>query len=171
MRKNNKVVKRTAGIPISVSLEPRPNFGIDLASDIFDAVKKDQKEKNKKREEPAQSIEAISKKTTIKQENVKSSNFINSVNSIIKQTPLERLFEKSKAKELYDILINLTHKSETPTDKVRVPRSYLMANTNIKTRITLDQNLKRLENLGLIKITSIVGEQEGNLYQVYLQEN
>ncbi|NJM53168.1 MAG: hypothetical protein HC846_07125 [Blastocatellia bacterium] len=175
MSKSSKVTKRAAGIPLSVSLKPRPNDGNDLASDIFKAVKETEelkKEETELKVKPeASEQQKFLPETASKKVRVKSENDVNIVNAIASKDPTERLFEKSKAKELYNILINLTHKAANPTDKVRVPRSYLMANTNIKTRITLDQNLKRLENLGLIKITSIVGEQEGNLYQVNLLEN
>jgi hypothetical protein len=42
-----------------------------------------------------------------------------------------------------------------------------MASTNIKTRLTLDLNLKRLEENDLLKIESRPGEQEGNIYTVF----
>ena len=203
MAKVTKPVRRTAGIPLNISLKPRPNDGKDLASDIFQAVKdlentESSANKTAAKENQLQikaEVEAVGKtvitsvtveKNEIKEimsnlqteilatklQNYQNRENIKVVGAMDTQNPIERLFEKSKAKELYEILLNLTHKSEeSPTDKVRVPRSFLMKNTGIKTRITLDQNLKRLEKLGLIEITSIIGEQEGNIYQVNLPEN
>lgn len=78
-----------------------------------------------------------------------------------------QLFERTKAEELYDLLHQLTIGATEPCASVRVRRSDLMAGTNIKTRITLDLNLKRLEENGLIKIESRPGEQEGNIYTVF----
>ncbi len=78
-----------------------------------------------------------------------------------------QLFERTKAEELYDLLHQLTIGASEPCASVRVRRSDLMAGTNIKTRITLDLNLKRLEENGLIKIESRPGEQEGNIYTVF----
>ena len=203
MAKVTKPVRRTAGIPLNISLKPRPNDGKDLASDIFQAVKdlenvdisatKTAQQENqlqvKNKVEPFEKTVIIPvtvekdeiRETTsnlhteildTKLQNYQNRENIKVVGAMDTQNPIERLFEKSKAKELYEILLNLTHNSEeSPTDKVRVPRSFLMKNTGIKTRITLDQNLKRLEKLGLIEITSIIGEQEGNIYQVNLPEN
>lgn len=78
-----------------------------------------------------------------------------------------QLFERTKAEALYDLLYQLTIGATEPCASVRVRRSDLMAGTNIKTRITLDLNLKRLEETGLIKIESRPGEQEGNIYTVF----
>ena len=77
------------------------------------------------------------------------------------------LFERTKAEELYDLLYQLTLGAAEPCETVRVRRSDLMASTNIKTRLTLDLNLKRLEENDLLKIESRPGEQEGNIYTVY----
>ena len=203
MAKVTKPIRRIAGIPLNISLKPRPNDGKDLASDIFRAVKdlenaESLATKTSEKENQIQvkaEVEAVGKtditlvtvekveirETTsnlhteildTKLQNYQNRENIKVVGAVDSKNPIERLFEKSKARELYEILLNLTHKSEeSPTDKVRVPRSFLMKNTGIKTRITLDQNLKRLEKLGLIEITSIIGEQEGNIYQVNLPEN
>lgn len=80
---------------------------------------------------------------------------------------IPQLFERTKAEELYDLLYQLTLGADEPCSSVRVRRSDLMANTNINTRLTLDLNLKRLEENGLIKIESRPGEQEGNIYTVF----
>lgn len=83
----------------------------------------------------------------------------------IQKIPL--LFERTKAEELYDLLHQLTLGADEPCECVRVRRSDLMASTNIKTRLTLDLNLKRLEENQLLKIESRPGEQEGNIYTVF----
>jgi hypothetical protein len=80
---------------------------------------------------------------------------------------IPQLFERTKAEELYDLLYHLTLGADKPCASVRVKRSDLMLYTNIKTRITLDLNLKRLEENNLIKIESRPGEQEGNIYTVF----
>jgi hypothetical protein len=80
---------------------------------------------------------------------------------------IPQLFERTKAEELYDLLFQLTLGAEVPCNSVRVRRSDLMSHTNIKTRLTLDLNLKRLEENGLIAVESRPGEQEGNIYTVF----
>lgn len=80
---------------------------------------------------------------------------------------IPQLFERTKAEELYDLLFQLTLGADEPCSSVRVRRSDLMTHTNIKTRLTLDLNLKRLEENGLLKVESRPGEQEGNIYTVF----
>ncbi len=208
---NQKIARRSAGIPLNISLKPRPTEGNDLAGDIFRAVKNDEEaEKVRRKVESAEktSVSEVAENPPVEENTVETPpirqptvsnpqklvsikqsmvqltdeneavnvvkvprkvSFDNSAQSLSTEQfspEVTELFEKSKARELYELLLQLTHEASQPAAKVRVPRSFLMAQTNIKTRITLDLNLRRLENVGLLKIDSRPGEQEGNLYEV-----
>ena len=221
-----KIQRRAAGLQIMATLEPRPNSGTNLASDIFRAVREDEESNVQSVPKITQAAESASvlksdAKDVGRQENItepKSHRLADNQelpkNSQIKeaevvpgtalvsfgggqmrvvslQPPKTRkvskqpkkmlrivtgsdenqkiptLFERTKAEELYDLLFQLTLGADEPCDSVRVRRSDLMASTNIKTRLTLDLNLKRLEENKLIKVESRPGEQEGNIYTVF----
>ncbi len=220
-----KIQRRAAGLQIRAALEPRPDSGTNLASDIFRAVRENevteiesaQKKQNesdkqllvastsgglKKSSKTIQTtadflnIETTNKPASSEtDENVRGSALVSfgagqmrvvslqpakprKINKQPKKTltivtnknetgKIPVLFERTKAEELYDLLYQLTLGAEVPCETVRVRRSDLMASTNIKTRLTLDLNLKRLEENDLLKIESRPGEQEGNIYTVY----
>ncbi|MEP6923951.1 MAG: hypothetical protein ABI954_05780 [Pyrinomonadaceae bacterium] len=221
-----KIQRRAAGLQIRAALEPRPNSGANLASDIFRAVKENEAIEAKSAQIAAtltNSIEtgnsSLPQITATRAVQPAATNDSDSGNfdeqlsqdraEIVPGTALVRfgegqmrvvslqqsnksrkvnkqpkkllrivtgtnqtekipiLFERTKAEELYDLLYQLTLGADEPCASVRVRRSDLMASTNIKTRLTLDLNLKRLEENDLLKIESRPGEQEGNIYTVF----
>lgn len=208
--------RRIAGLQIHATLEPRPDLGANLASDIFRAVKENEAAEHEAKNqiildeaqsasaerevkfEPTTKIQEIAedfdslenemetiagnalvrfgsgqmrvvslqppKPRKIQKKPRKLLKVISDAREIEK---IPRLFERTKAEELYDLLFQLTLGADEPCASVRVRRSDLMSHTNINTRITLDLNLKRLEENGLLKIESRPGEQEGNIYTVF----
>jgi len=219
-----KIQRRAAGLQIRAALEPRPDTGANLASDIFRAVKESEATKaHSERNQIAKLEQPLSKsanltvkrgsnpdQTTVdslvgktfdeqmfegKTENVPGSALMKFGDGQMRVVSLQPtkprklnkqpkkllkivtggnemdkipiLFERTKAEELYDLLYQLTLGADEPCETVRVRRSDLMASTNIKTRLTLDLNLKRLEENDLLKIESRPGEQEGNIYTVF----
>ena len=219
-----KIQRRAAGLQIRAALEPRPDSGTNLASDIFRAVKENEvaeiqslQKKQNKSEQPSATAASTELKKLSKttQKHTGSANDLSTKNSTLSEADenvrgsalvrfgegqmrvvslqpvkprkinkqpkktltivtntnetgkIPVLFERTKAEELYDLLYQLTLGADEQCETVRVRRSDLMASTNIKTRLTLDLNLKRLEENGLLKIESRPGEQEGNIYTVY----
>ncbi len=75
-----------------------------------------------------------------------------------------------KAKQLYDCLYSLTRGAIVPTRSVRIAKSELMNKAGIGSKVTLDQNIRRLEMVGLITVETIGGIQGGNQYTVFLPE-
>jgi hypothetical protein len=75
-----------------------------------------------------------------------------------------------KSKQLYDCLYSLSRGAIVPSMTVRVAKSDLMEKSDIGSKVTLDQNLRRLEAVGLLSIEMIGGIQGGNQYTVYLPE-
>ncbi len=154
------IERRIPGLVIQSPLTPRPNLGNDLASDIFSAIKEQESNKTEaiKEEEPVKLIPKekpkvqVSKKTSVTKPNL---------------LKIEDVSEKAKAHELYEKLYSLTLGAEEPMNSVRLTRNGLMNLTSIKTKITLDLNLKRLSDSGLVKIESRPGEQKGNIYYVF----
>lgn len=226
-KSQQKTQRRTAGLPIRASLEPRLDPAGNPASEIFRAVREDEAKNNsqssinepltalnlKEDSNQSKNIRSESEKTNYSASSAQSvSNPANDVAltepeivagnalvsfsngqmrvvslqppksrkttksprkmlKVITQSPeldkIPALFERTKAEEIYDLLFQLTLGADEPCSSVRVRRSDLMASTNIKTRLTLDANLKRLEDNNLIEIESRPGEQEGNIYTVF----
>lgn len=221
-----KIQRRAAGLQITAALEPRPNSGTNLASDIFRAVREneeaeaqfvpkitqtseqanvlrnneinDKQQKNvaeRKFPQPAEDQEPSHKSQLkeaeivpvtalvsfgggqmrvvslqppkIRKVNRQPKKMLRIVTGTDENQKIPTLFERTKAEELYDLLFQLTLGADEPCNSVRVRRSDLMASTNIKTRLTLDLNLKRLEENKLITVESRPGEQEGNIYTVF----
>ena len=75
-----------------------------------------------------------------------------------------------KAKQLYDCLYSLTRGAIVPSMSVRIAKTELMEKADIGSKVTLDQNIKRLELVGLISVVTIGGIQGGNQYTVHLPE-
>jgi hypothetical protein len=90
-------------------------------------------------------------------------------NSIRREAVPAGLF-KGKSKQLYDALYGLTRGAIVPTRKVRIPRPKLMKVAHIGARATFDSNIDHLRAIGLIAMTVLVGEHEGNEYEVFIPE-
>jgi hypothetical protein len=77
---------------------------------------------------------------------------------------------KGKSKQLYDCLFALTRGAIVPARKVRISRPKLMSKAHIGSRVTFEANVAHLKSVGLIRVTNITGEHEGNEYEVFLPE-
>ncbi len=93
--------------------------------------------------------------------------FTKVANSIHREAIPEGLFV-GKSKQLYDCLYALTRGAITPARQVRISRPKLMKKAGIGSRVTFDTNVARLISVGLLDVTSIAGEHEGNEFTVYL---
>jgi hypothetical protein len=90
-------------------------------------------------------------------------------NSIVRQAIRHGLF-KGKSKQLYDFLYSKTRGAIVPSISARLRRSELMKGSSIGSTHTLRDNLLHLRAVGLVSWTAIHGEQDGNVYSVYLPE-
>ncbi|MET0624144.1 MAG: hypothetical protein ABW250_14260 [Pyrinomonadaceae bacterium] len=90
-------------------------------------------------------------------------------NSIAREAVPAGMFT-GKAKQLYDCLYSLTRGAIAPSRTVRIAKSDLMDKAAIGSKVTLDQNIRRLEIVGLISVETIGGIQGGNQYTVFLPE-
>lgn len=73
-----------------------------------------------------------------------------------------------KSKQLYDFLYSQTRGAIVPTRVVRMSRDELMKRTDIGAVVTLRSNLQRLQQIGLIRMRSIIGSHEGNEFEVFI---
>jgi hypothetical protein len=90
-------------------------------------------------------------------------------NSITREAVPSGLFT-GKSKQLYDYLYSLTRGAIVPTRVVRVAREQLMKGAAIGSKVTLEQNLRKLIATGLVSMRIIGGIQGGNEYTVFLPE-
>ncbi|MBA3442188.1 MAG: hypothetical protein H0T92_20200 [Pyrinomonadaceae bacterium] len=90
-------------------------------------------------------------------------------NSITRHAVPDGMFT-GKSKQLYDCLYAITRGAVTPSRTVRISRPKLMKKSGIGSRITIEANIARLINVGLIQVRQIAGEHDGNEYTVYLPE-
>jgi len=90
-------------------------------------------------------------------------------NSIRREAVPAGLF-KGKSKQLYDALYGLTRGAVVPNRKVRISRPKLMKLAHIGARATFDANVEHLRVIGLIAVTVVAGEHEGNEYEVFIPE-
>jgi hypothetical protein len=95
--------------------------------------------------------------------------FAKVANSISREAVPAGIF-KGKSKQIYDVLYSLTRGAIVPVRKVRISRPKLMAMAHIGARVTFDANIKHLRSVGLIAVTNIAGEHEGNEYEVFIPE-
>jgi hypothetical protein len=77
---------------------------------------------------------------------------------------------RGKSKQLYDALYGMTRGAVTPKRKVRISRPKLMKLAHIGARATFDANVDHLRTVGLIALTVLSGEHEGNEYEVFIPE-
>jgi hypothetical protein len=90
-------------------------------------------------------------------------------NSIRREAVPAGLF-KGKSKQLYDELYALTRGAVVPKRQVRISRPKLMKLAHIGSRVTFDTNVNHLRAVGLIEVTVVTGEHEGNEYEVFIPE-
>jgi hypothetical protein len=90
-------------------------------------------------------------------------------NSIRREAVPAGLF-KGKSKQLYDALYALTRGAVVPQRKVRISRPKLMKLAHIGSRVTFETNVNHLRSIGLVEVTVVTGEHEGNEYEVYIPE-
>jgi hypothetical protein len=95
--------------------------------------------------------------------------YTKTANSIVREA-IPGGFFKGKSKQIYDCLYSMTRGAIVPTRKVRISRPKLMSKAHIGSRVTFDANIVHLRNIGLIRVTNITGEHEGNEYEVILPE-
>jgi hypothetical protein len=72
------------------------------------------------------------------------------------------------SKAIYDALYLRTLGSINPKRTVQTTRKELMKWSGIKNIKTINVHIKRLKDLGLIRITNFTGEQTGSHYEVFL---
>jgi hypothetical protein len=77
---------------------------------------------------------------------------------------------RGKSKQLYDALYGMTRGAVAPKRKVRISRPRLMKLAHIGARATFDANVDHLRAVGLIAVTVLSGEHEGNEYEVFIPE-
>jgi hypothetical protein len=77
---------------------------------------------------------------------------------------------RGKSKQLYDALYGMTRGAVAPKRKVRISRPRLMKLAHIGARATFDANVDHLRAIGLIAVTVLSGEHEGNEYEVFIPE-
>lgn len=73
-----------------------------------------------------------------------------------------------KSKQLFDHFYKLTHGAINPVSTVRISRSQLMSGAGIRSLQTFYKCLNDLILRGLVKKSVIGGEQDGNIYQVFV---
>lgn len=95
--------------------------------------------------------------------------FMRVANSIGREAVPAGIFT-GKSKQLYDCLYALTRGAVVPSRTVRISRTKLMEKANIGSRVTLEANLERLVQVGLVSVRRIPGEHVGNEYTVFLPE-
>jgi len=95
--------------------------------------------------------------------------FTRVANSIVREAVPDGLFI-GKSKQIYDYLYSITRGAVQPVRSVRVTKTNLMRNADIGSERTLRKNLAHLNSLGLIKITELTGQHQGNEYETFLPE-
>ena len=90
-------------------------------------------------------------------------------NSIRREAVPAGIF-RGKSKQLYDALYGMTRGAVVPKRKVRISRPKLMKLAHIGARATFDANVDHLRAAGLITVTVLTGEHEGNEYEVFIPE-
>ncbi|HEV2706898.1 MAG TPA: hypothetical protein VGV59_13295 [Pyrinomonadaceae bacterium] len=75
-----------------------------------------------------------------------------------------------KGKQLYDYLYSRTRGAIVPTRSARITNRELMDGADIGSEITLRANVRRLCDIGLVKMERKTGTHDGNVYTVFLPE-
>jgi hypothetical protein len=77
---------------------------------------------------------------------------------------------KGKSKQIYDFLWMSSRGSINPSRTVRKTHGEIQTGTGIGSLNTIKNGLKYLDQIGLIKKTSAVGEASGNIYEIFTPE-
>lgn len=96
--------------------------------------------------------------------------FMKVANSITREAVPSGMFASGKSKQLYDYFYSLTRGAIVPVRSVRISKEKLMEGAGIGSKVTLDQNIRRLCAAGLLSVEMIGGVQGGNEYTVFLPE-
>jgi hypothetical protein len=80
-----------------------------------------------------------------------------------------RLF-RGKSKQLYDYLWSQSRGAVVPTRAVRRSRPQLLRGAGFGSMGTVERCVEFLVEVGLIRVRTIVGEAEGNEYEVFTPE-
>jgi len=99
-----------------------------------------------------------------------SRDFMKVANSITREAVPQGMFSSGKSKQLYDYLYSLTRGAIVPARSIRISKERLMEGAGIGSKVTLDQNIRRLCASGLLSVELIGGIQGGNQYTVHLPE-
>jgi hypothetical protein len=90
-------------------------------------------------------------------------------NSISREAVPQGLF-KGKSKQLYDYMYSQTRGAIIPTRRMRLTKKKLMVAAHIGSRNTFEGNMDWLLRVGLIQEFVIIGEKDGNEYEVFMPE-
>lgn len=90
-------------------------------------------------------------------------------NSITRQALAAGLF-KGKSKAVWDYLWRESRGAIVPTRTVRRSRPQLKAGAGFGSMGTVDSAVRHLQAVGLISVTKIVGEADGNEYEIFTPE-
>lgn len=98
------------------------------------------------------------------------SDFNKSPNSITRDAIPGGLFRSGKSKHLYDVLYLMTRGAIVPKRSIRMRKGELMRASGIGSRNTFDSNVVHLQNVGLLRVSVVIGEQSGNEFEIFTPE-
>jgi hypothetical protein len=96
-------------------------------------------------------------------------NFQKVPNSIVNVAIPAGIF-KGKSKLLYDVLYAMTRGAVVPRRTARARKTELMKKAGIGSRVTFDSNMQHLIAVGLVREKILIGEHDGNEFEVYTVE-
>lgn len=108
-------------------------------------------------------------KSKIEQPTSPVRDFTKTPNSIGRSVMAKGLF-KGKSKQIYDFLWTASRGSINPSRIVKKTHGEIQSGTGIGSLNTIKNGLKYLEQIGLIRKTSAVGEATGNTYETFTPE-
>jgi hypothetical protein len=95
--------------------------------------------------------------------------FTKTPNSITRLVLAQGLF-KGKSKQIYDYLWSNSRGAINPVRSLKKTHKEIQKGAGIGSRNTVFHGLKHLQNIGLIKFNSAVGEPFGNEYEIFTPE-
>jgi hypothetical protein len=90
-------------------------------------------------------------------------------NSVTREVMASRLF-RGKSKQVWDYLWSVSRAAIIPTRTVRRSRPQIRAGSGLGSMNTVDAAIEHLRSVGLIVVRSIVGESNGNEYEIFTPE-
>ncbi|HEY0078506.1 MAG TPA: hypothetical protein VGB73_07650 [Pyrinomonadaceae bacterium] len=90
-------------------------------------------------------------------------------NSVTREAMAARLF-KGKSKQVWDYLWSVSRGAVVPNRTVRRSRPQIKVGAGLGSMGTVDTAIEHLQNVGLILVKTIVGENNGNEYEVFTPE-